>query len=196
MRRKSFPKLTQNSSYHLQYDQTRPIKKGDTVYYYDTRYQRWLKVKIISKPTIRGREENRHYYNIRYLDTDRADDGLYLKPDKFWSFQLPQPIPGSSEESKEEQRQQAGPADPDSDIDHEEGNIQESAQGAQPNLSPHHYNDEITPPIPEIERGHTHRPRSRQVSPALYSHRELPIRVVQLLPQSEQLGDLSPNTKK
>ena len=67
------------------YDQTSQPKKKDIIYYYDLDEETFVKVKIISKSNFR------HYYNIRFLETERPDAGIYLNRNDFWSHSLPVP---------------------------------------------------------------------------------------------------------
>ena len=141
-----------------------------------------------------GRPENRHYYNIRYLTVNRADDSLYLKPNGWWSFELPGPIP--SDDSDSDRPSQPGPAlhldsSSDQQIDPNPDNPEHTHED-QP--------EQVTPPLPETVRGYTAKPRSRQVS--LMSHEvrhssgisDLSTR--QRLPESEDLASLTPRTRK
>ena len=44
-----------------------------------------MSVKIISKSNFR------YYYNIRFLEIERPDAGIYLRPNNFWSHSIPVP---------------------------------------------------------------------------------------------------------
>ena len=67
------------------YDQHRPPKKKDILYYFDIDNNDWSRVQIISKSNFR------HYFNFKYLDEDRPNNGIYFKPGDFWSHSRPVP---------------------------------------------------------------------------------------------------------
>ena len=54
------------------YDQHRQPRKKDIVYNYDMDEEDFAKVKILS------RSNYRYYYNIRFLELERPDTGIYL----------------------------------------------------------------------------------------------------------------------
>ena len=60
-------------------------KKKDIIFYYDLQEKNFVKVRIISKSNYR------HNYNIRFLDIERSDARIYLKPNDFLSHSLPIP---------------------------------------------------------------------------------------------------------
>ena len=68
------------------YRQGRQPRKGDSLYYYDSEYNDFLRVSVFS------RSNYRYYYNVRYLDIERPDGGVYLRPGEFWSYDYPLPV--------------------------------------------------------------------------------------------------------
>ena len=72
------------------YDQSRGPRKGDVVSYFHLNCKDWMRVQIISmqKPS----SVHCDYYNVRFLDLDREDDGIYLEPGSYWTFGSPVPL--------------------------------------------------------------------------------------------------------
>ena len=68
-------------------DQSRRPRRGDVVSYYDDVYDDWLVVKVLGG--CKALSKNNQYFNIRYLDIDREDDGLYLLEGEAWTFGRP-----------------------------------------------------------------------------------------------------------
>ena len=64
-------------------DQNRNPKKNDIIFYLDTESNTWLRVLLFQKSRYK------YYWNIRYIDSDREDAGLYLISGQQWSFTLP-----------------------------------------------------------------------------------------------------------
>lgn len=60
-------------------------RKGDIIYYFYLSIMDWTRVRIISKSNYR------YYYNIRFINYERPDAGIYLRPGEVWSHD--QPIP-------------------------------------------------------------------------------------------------------
>ena len=58
------------------YDQEPQPKKKDVIYYFDLEND-FMRAKIISKSNFR------YYFNIRFVDLDRPDAGIYLKSGEF-----------------------------------------------------------------------------------------------------------------
>ena len=65
------------------YNQNRQPRKKDVVYYYDLEERDFVKVRILSKSNYR------YYYNIRFLELERPDGGIYFQPGDFWSHSVP-----------------------------------------------------------------------------------------------------------
>ena len=59
------------------YDQNTQPRKKDVVYYYDINEEDFAKVKILS------RSNYRYYYNRRFLQLERPETGIYLRPGEF-----------------------------------------------------------------------------------------------------------------
>ena len=68
-------------------DQSRRPKKNDIISYFDTQMGEWVRVRIIGsqKPT----SVHRDYFNIRFLDLDREDEGIYLYIGSCWTIGEP-----------------------------------------------------------------------------------------------------------
>ena len=68
-------------------DQSRRPKKNDVISYFDTQMQEWVRVKIIGsqKPT----SVHKDYFNIRFIDLDRDDEGIYLYTGSCWTIGEP-----------------------------------------------------------------------------------------------------------
>ena len=71
---------------NYQYDQSRPIKKKDIIFYYDVELQEFIRVSVISRSYFRD------YYNIKFIDQDRPKCGIYFRKGDFWSFTRPAPV--------------------------------------------------------------------------------------------------------
>ena len=72
-----------------------------------------MRVMIIS--TRKPSSVHRDYYNIRFLDLDCDDDGIYLKPGSYWTFGTPTPVdqlPQGDEEPNPEEKHSAVLAPP------------------------------------------------------------------------------------
>ena len=69
------------------FDQSRRPKKGDIISYFDSVIEDWIRIQIIGtqKPT----SVHKDYFNIKFLDLDREDEGLYLYPGSYWTFGQP-----------------------------------------------------------------------------------------------------------
>ena len=65
------------------YDQSRLVKKNDVIFYYDMESRDFVRVQVISKSNYRN------YFNIKFLDIDRPDCGIYFRKNDFWSFSQP-----------------------------------------------------------------------------------------------------------
>ena len=65
------------------YDQHLQPRKGDIIHYFDLDIQDWTRVRVIP------RSNYHYYYNIRFLDYDRPDDGIYFRPGDVWSHSQP-----------------------------------------------------------------------------------------------------------
>ena len=59
------------------YDQSRNIKKKDTIYYYDLGINDFIRAQVISKSNFKD------YYNIKFPDTDRPKCGIYFRKGDF-----------------------------------------------------------------------------------------------------------------
>ena len=64
-------------------DQNRKPKKNDIIFYLDIESNTWVRVLLFQKSRFK------YYWNIRYMDSDREDAGMYLIPGQQWSFTLP-----------------------------------------------------------------------------------------------------------
>ena len=76
-----------------------------------------MKVQIIStqKPT----SAHRDYYNIKFIEISRDDDGVYLEPGSYWTFGSPTPLnqlPPHEEEPNTEVNRSLALAPPSRDI--------------------------------------------------------------------------------
>ena len=69
------------------YDQSQRPKKGDVVSYFDTDFNDWMQVMVIG--TQKPSSVHKDYFNIKFLDIDRDDDGVFLYPGSYWTFGLP-----------------------------------------------------------------------------------------------------------
>ena len=52
--------------------------------YYDIDFEDCMRVKIIS--SYKQTSKHRDYFNIRFVDIDREDDGIFLYPGSYWTF--------------------------------------------------------------------------------------------------------------
>ena len=126
------------------YDQHRLPQKKDTIFFYDSNINDFVKVQIISKSNYR------YYFNFKYLDLDLPKNGAYFRPGDYWSHTLPV---------------------------------------RRVNLL-----QDVPEDVPEVERGASTRPRSRNVSP-LASCSSLRTDQVCHLPQDDSFHLLSPRSK-
>ena len=126
------------------YDQHRLPKKKDTIFFYDSNINDFVKVQIISKSNYR------YYFNFKYLDLDLPKNGAYFRPGDYWSHTLP---------VRRVNLLQNVPED-----------------------------------VPEVERGASTRPRSRNVSP-LASCSSMRTDQVCHLPKDDSFHLLSPRSK-
>ena len=128
------------------YDQHRLAQKKDTIFFYDSNLNDFVKVKIISKSNYR------YYYNFKYVDLDLPKNGAYFRPGDYWSHTLP--------------------------------------ERRNPILQ-----DVVPEDVPEVERGGSTWPRSRNVSP-LASCSSIRTDQVCHLPKDDSFHLLSPRSKK
>ena len=96
-----------------QYNQERPPKKGDIIHYYDADYSNWMRVRIISKSNYH------HYFNIRFLDINREDVGIYFKPGESWSHSHPQLLPPAEQAPDSPDLSEFDPYSPDAADPHQ-----------------------------------------------------------------------------
>ena len=75
---------------NFSYDQSRRPRKGDIISYFDLDCEDWMKVQIIS--TQKPSSVHRDYYNIKFIEIVRDDDGVYLEPGSYWTFGSPTPL--------------------------------------------------------------------------------------------------------
>ena len=64
-----------------------------------------MRVQIISTQKLSS--FHRDYFNTRFLDKDRDDEGVYLEPGSYWTFGSPVPVdqlPHDDEPNPEENR--------------------------------------------------------------------------------------------
>ena len=85
--RDNLPEVHQDFSFleNFTYNQNRQPRKDDIIHYYDLDIMDWTRVRIISRSNFR------YYYNIRFIDYDRPDDGIYFRPGEVWSHDQPVP---------------------------------------------------------------------------------------------------------
>ena len=126
----------------FEYDQHRLPQKKDTIFFYDSNVNDFVKIKIISKSNYR------YYFNFKYVDLDLPKNGAYFRPGDYWSHTLP---------------------------------VRRVLQ-------------DVPEEIPEVERGGSTRPRSRNVSP-LASCSSLRTDQVCHLPRDDSFHLLSPRSK-
>ena len=69
------------------FDQSRRPKKGDIISYFDPDFKDWIRIQIIG--TQKPNSFHKDYFNIKFLDIDREDDGVYLLQGSYWNFGLP-----------------------------------------------------------------------------------------------------------
>ena len=120
-----------------------------------------MRAKIISKSNFR------YYYNIRFVDLDRPDAGIYLKPGEFWSRS--QPVRRSPQEDVGDD------GDPGDNVEA----LAEEAEG----------------PLPvEHEREGREQPSLRQISPVMSQFGSSSFRSdrVHRLPENQSEMHLSP----
>ena len=80
-------KLRRTEGDRFTFDQSCRPKKGDVISFFNLNFKDWTRIQIIGtqKPT----SIHKDYFNIKFLDFDREDDGVYLYPGSYWTFGLP-----------------------------------------------------------------------------------------------------------
>ena len=146
------------------YDQNSQPKKKDVIYYFDLKENDFVKVKIISKSNYR------YYYNIRFMDLDRPDAGIYFRPQDFWSHSLPV--------RRSQQEDDGDDGDPGDAVE----DLAEEAAGP--------------PPVEYVREGRG-QPSYRQISPIMSQFGSSSIRSdrVYRLPVDQSEIRLSPRTR-
>ena len=130
----------------FEYDQHRQPQKKDTIFFFDSNINDFVKIKIISKSNYR------YYFNFKYLELDLPKNGAYFRPGDYWSHTLPIRRVGALQ-------------------------------------------DVVPEAVPEIERGGSTRPRSRNVSP-MASCSSIRTDQVCHLPRDDSFHLLSPRSKR